>query len=408
MDVLDLFLKRYSYKFPKGYIDVNDPEDQLILEGIFKKLGINEIEIKKVPRSEVPGLEDKEDEEEVEKEIEDATSKEDLINIIQALNLSSEQLSRLKKVISNLNVTDSLSGFLSKMSSEKNISKSEINKFENLIKDKGLELEFSKYFENPSDLDLNTSNFTNLIPGIKKEDLIDLYQKMEGTIEKTVSIGPGEVIFSILFKNVKKRESKGDLDVGGTNVELKASTGGAGAVIAKGYNRGEWSNTRQKGKFDNFVNSLKWDNDDKGDELKKEALEDLDMRKSWPFKLSSIYSLYLQNENPSKEEFIKGVLGILNNIYSRSSWPSDGEYFNLDSYFTDTNMDAERFRIDLSKELVNEYREHEKFDGLLFSDKDGNLNYLEGEDMINQIGKEIKTAGPSDDVPRLSYKVSKK
>jgi hypothetical protein len=129
-DIIDLFLKRYSYKFPKGYVDINDKQDLVILESIFKKLDLD-INIKKILK------EQKENEEEVEKEIEDASSKEDLIKIIQELDLTSEQISRLKKLIANINVTDSLSNALSKISSEKNISKSEVDKFENLIKDKG-------------------------------------------------------------------------------------------------------------------------------------------------------------------------------------------------------------------------------------------------------------------------------
>ena len=67
-------------------------------------------------------------------------------------------------------------------------------------------------------------------------------------------------------------------------------------------------------------------------------------------------------------------------------------------------MNANKFRVDLSKELVNEYQEAEGFDGILYVDKNGNLKYLQGEEVINKTGDEIKTAGPSDDVPRLVYK----
>jgi hypothetical protein len=49
--------------------------------------------------------------------------------------------------------------------------------------------------------------------------------------------------------------------------------------------------------------------------------------------------------------------------------------------------------------------DYEGFDGLLFSDKNGNITYLEGDNIIKGIGTSIKIAGPSDDVPRLSYKV---
>jgi hypothetical protein len=42
MDTLDIFLKKYSYKFPKGYPDMNNEQDILIMEGILNELGINE------------------------------------------------------------------------------------------------------------------------------------------------------------------------------------------------------------------------------------------------------------------------------------------------------------------------------------------------------------------------------
>ena len=41
MDVLDLFFKKYSYKFPKGYPDMNNEQDVLLLENILQELGIN-------------------------------------------------------------------------------------------------------------------------------------------------------------------------------------------------------------------------------------------------------------------------------------------------------------------------------------------------------------------------------
>ena len=36
-----LFFKKFSYKFPKGYPDINDEQDMLMLEGILKEMGIN-------------------------------------------------------------------------------------------------------------------------------------------------------------------------------------------------------------------------------------------------------------------------------------------------------------------------------------------------------------------------------
>ena len=41
MDVLDKFFKKFSYKFPKGYPDINDEQDMLMLEGILGEMGID-------------------------------------------------------------------------------------------------------------------------------------------------------------------------------------------------------------------------------------------------------------------------------------------------------------------------------------------------------------------------------
>ena len=41
MEALDLFFKKFSYKFDKGYPDMNNEQDILLLENILKELGIN-------------------------------------------------------------------------------------------------------------------------------------------------------------------------------------------------------------------------------------------------------------------------------------------------------------------------------------------------------------------------------
>jgi len=41
MDPLDLFFKKFSYKFDKGYPDMNNEQDVLLLENILLKLGVN-------------------------------------------------------------------------------------------------------------------------------------------------------------------------------------------------------------------------------------------------------------------------------------------------------------------------------------------------------------------------------
>jgi len=41
MNPIEQFLRKVSYKFPKGYPDINDPKDWLMLEGMLKGMGIN-------------------------------------------------------------------------------------------------------------------------------------------------------------------------------------------------------------------------------------------------------------------------------------------------------------------------------------------------------------------------------
>ena len=47
MDVFDSFFKKFAYKFSKGYPDLNNPHDKILLESILSELGINLYELKK-------------------------------------------------------------------------------------------------------------------------------------------------------------------------------------------------------------------------------------------------------------------------------------------------------------------------------------------------------------------------
>tara|TARA_Y100000356_G_C11250664_1_gene286883 strand:+ start:49 stop:1206 length:1158 start_codon:yes stop_codon:yes gene_type:complete len=385
MDVLDKFLHGISYKFPKGYPDIENEHDKKMLFKIVE----NTIE------EQQQSLFSDEELESLEK-----ASKEGIIKILQKAELSDSQLEKIKKVVSSIGITSPIEDYLEQKAKDSNIPQSQILKFLNLLEKEKIQKEFAEYIKNPSSLDLSQSNFTDSIKGIPKDKLLSLYRDMGSAIVSNVSIGPGEILFSILFDNTKKRDSKGDLDVSGKNVELKASTKGAGAVIAKGYNRGDWSTTKRKGRFEEFIKDLNM-----GKENEDDSLKILDARMRWPGKLSSIYDIYTKDKNFNKDKFTKGVEDILSRIYNKSDWYPKGKHFNLPSYFSDTDMDDISFIIDLSKELVEEYRIHEGFDGLLFADQNGNLSYLEGDDIINNIGKSISIGGPSDDVPRLKLKV---
>ena len=45
MDILDKFFKKFAYKFDKGYPDMNNSQDVLLLESLFENLEV-EVELK--------------------------------------------------------------------------------------------------------------------------------------------------------------------------------------------------------------------------------------------------------------------------------------------------------------------------------------------------------------------------
>ena len=56
MNIIEQFLHKVSYKFPKGYPDINDPKDWLMLEGMLKEMGIDLNEGKKEDRDEAKAI----------------------------------------------------------------------------------------------------------------------------------------------------------------------------------------------------------------------------------------------------------------------------------------------------------------------------------------------------------------
>jgi len=383
---IDALLTEWAYRCEKGYPDMDSPSDLKVLKNILNEQGIT-----------LPQFQEQVIVEQEEKEL----SKQDIKDLIDNAELTPSQLKRIKKVISQVAFMEAIDNYLEKKASESNILPKELGKFKTYLEELGILEDFAEYIKNPIDFNLNNPHFADDIKEIPKDKLTQLYLKMGSTTdEKNVNIGPGEILFSILFKNTKKREDGGDLAIGSEdNVELKASTGASGAVIAKGYNRGKWSETKKKGQFEKFITDLGME-----DEAEEDALKYLEVSKAWPIKLSLIYDLYSSQDNFDKEKFKSGVVSILSKIYNQSDWYPRGTFFNLDSYFTDQDMDPTKFRLDLAKELIKEYMDYYKFEGILYVDKNGNIDYHKGDQITDEIGKSISVAGPSDDVPRYRLK----
>ena len=395
---IDALLNEWAYRCEKGYPDMDSPSDLRVLNTILKEQGIE------LPEQQLSLFSDEELEAMVVKDagksIPELTP-DDISTLVKSGNYTKSQLEKIKKLIEQVPVMELIDDYLEIKAKESNILPKELLKFKNYLEELDILDNFAKYTKNPVDFDLSKDHFADGIKTIPKDKLTALYLKMGSTTdEKNVNIGPGEILFSILFKNTKKREEGGDLAIGSeANVELKGATGPSGAVIAKGYNRGEWKTTKKKGRFLSFVEGLNMEA-----EAEQDAIKYLDFRKAWPIKLSLIYDLYANEETFSQETFKKGVIEILSRIYNNSNWYPKGEFFDLDSYFTDTDMDNIKFKNDLAKELIKEYMDAYGFDGILYIDKNGGIDYQKGEEITNSIGKTVMVTGPSDDVPRYRLK----
>ena len=71
-------------------------------------------------------------------------------------------------------------------------------------------------------------------------------------------------------------------------------------MIAKGYNRGDWSTTKRKGRFEEFIKELNMSNENESD-----ALKTLELKAKWPSKISLTYDIYTKSNNFDKIIVIK-------------------------------------------------------------------------------------------------------
>jgi len=214
MDALDLFFKKYSYKFPKGYPDMNNEQDINLLADLLEGLDVDLNE---------------ENEQEKEKKPDYDT---EILNLLTTLSDKEAK----KKVISYLNKInkkedkddDKLEQDISKELIEKNLSNQIIDLIL-LYASKANQLqELADYIKNPivnhSDL-LNNNTLETLFAPIPLTDSFkNKIINMAGASEN-VTFGKGELALVVFLKNAKKyksnKESKGDISVDSHVLEVK-------------------------------------------------------------------------------------------------------------------------------------------------------------------------------------------
>lgn len=218
MDVIEKFLHRISYKFPKGYPDMNIPQDVTLLENELSKLNIHLNE-----ETDKPSID----------------YKKQLKDLIDNIDIPDALLQKLIKNISGLNSRGEIQSHLSKkgFTPEKfktgeasidyiidRLTSTETQELINYLKHP---LNFNK-----DDVKGNFVQQTKLSPQLV-DDLINIEPGFDATGS---AIGKAEIFLALVFNNINNKSGGGDLSLDGKNLEVKGMGGRLGSQPGRGSN----------------------------------------------------------------------------------------------------------------------------------------------------------------------------
>ena len=183
---LDELLVEWSYRTEKGYPDLGNPSDILILETILTELNLPTDILNTLGEDNIT---DNEDETQIS-----AHSKDDLIKLIQNANLTNPQIQKLFKNISGFAYKDSILNFVNSKGFTSDKFKTgdiAIETIFNNISDSNID-EFIQYIKKPrtlSSLDLS-GNFVSQL-GLSSDLVRDLINIEPGADAGGSSVGGG-------------------------------------------------------------------------------------------------------------------------------------------------------------------------------------------------------------------------
>jgi len=203
MDPLDLFFKKYLYKFSKGYPDLNNKNDVMLLEKLLKVIGIDLQEEKNRDKdydSEIMTLLKSIDDENVKKKVVTYLKKKDTAE-------DNETYKELENILSEKGLSSSLIELIFLYATA------------SYQEDKLLE-----YIKSPTLEWTNTNG--NLKTQIKKAGFTDGFVEKIFTIKPTEGgkgVGFGEVPLVLFFDG--KKVKTGDVQIGSQLIEVKGNGG---------------------------------------------------------------------------------------------------------------------------------------------------------------------------------------
>jgi len=203
MSVVDKIVAEWAFRCKKGYPDMNNPDDMKILKEIYSQFGVV--------------LEE-------EKPKEDQPSNEELaaqiVSILQAEKGNTKLLTRVLRTLKNSSHVDDLKKFLA----TRNIDKTTFdnrNLPAELIDILAKANLVDKFVAGIKDNKLKSSGNAYDTLGPELKPILSSFGRITGA-KGSVGVGRGEVIFPMLYSDVSKSETAGDLIYKGEDLEVKA------------------------------------------------------------------------------------------------------------------------------------------------------------------------------------------
>ena len=325
MDNITKYLNKIAYKFPKGYPDVNNPEEKAMLLEMVEEFILEDEEV--TPESE----------------------KAEVIELIKQGKFSLEQLKSLKSSIAGIEYKDDFFAYTNSKQMNKRAATA--------IYNKALELNIIQ--EVLDYIKSDKPNFTRLpksgnVKGINNwkslgDDFISwLYSFTIGAGENVVGVGKMEEFLIFMLEDTNNPGS-GDVGLGGNEeIEVKGDNAKIwgqkkGLLSTSGFNRGE------KSLIEHFS-----------------SLIDGEVYKGVSGKQTSIAPILIQNVNMAQEdnasdaEVLTAVKNVLKDFYITSEGAS-----KIDEYITMSSLsDANRLNTDIFKAQLNLYAQAEGWEYL--------------------------------------------
>jgi hypothetical protein len=353
MDIIEKFIRENCWRFPKGYPDINNPEDRKLLFELLEKQQLQEEEG------------DINYDEEIKKQlalVQDPENKRKLLKYMNALNVGEDK------------DDDQLEESIKRELEKRSIPKAYVD-FIVLLAYKLKELsKLDAYLKNPTvsyeDLETKNSLVTLTAPIPLSETFKDKILNLEGGR----GVGKGEVALVMFLKDAKiiggtkgSDDAKGDVEVQGHAVEIKADKAQLVSFDIASYGTKPTA------------------------ELKRIFGEDLELPSGtlWP---NSVQQYYENSED--KEEVLSLINKMIKTFY--------GGHSHVKAV-TDSDLEKSTLQTYLTDELAKSYLKGKNV--LMLNTKTDNYILIESEEdyLTNRGNGKIKIIAFSDKFPRLAY-----